>query len=240
MSRIGNKAITIPAGVEVSVAAGNEVTVKGPKGTLTKTFSPLMEIEINENVLTVKRPNEEKHTKQLHGTTRALIATMIEGCHQGFTKVLKVVGIGYRVALAGNKLTLNVGFSHPVEFTVPAGVEVACPDANTINVSGIDKQVVGQFAAVVRAIKNVFRSNKHIFVQVIDDTTGNTLCAVSSLDLKLENGGNIEAAKQVGAAIAEKCKAKNIESIRFDRGGYVYHGRVQALAEAAREAGLKF
>ena len=153
MSRIGNKAITIPAGVEVSVAAGNEVTVKGPKGTLTKTFSPLMEIEINENVLTVKRPNEEKQTKQLHGTTRALIATMIEGCHQGFTKVLKVVGIGYRVALAGNKLTLNVGFSHPVEFTVPAGVEVACPDANTINVSGIDKQVVGQFAAVVRAIK---------------------------------------------------------------------------------------
>ncbi len=87
---------------------------------------------------------------------------------------------------------------------------------------------------------NVFRSNKHIFAQVIDDTTGNTLCAVSSLDLKLENGGNIEAAKQVGAAIAEKCKAKNIESIRFDRGGYVYHGRVQALAEAAREAGLKF
>ena len=153
MSRIGNKAITIPAGVEVSVAAGNEVTVKGPKGTLTKTFSPLMEIEINENVLTVKRPNEEKHTKQLHGTTRALLATMIEGCNQGFTKVLKVVGIGYRAALAGNKLTLNVGFSHPVEFTVPTGVEVACPDANTINVSGIDKQVVGQFAAVVRATK---------------------------------------------------------------------------------------
>ena len=153
MSRIGNKEITVPAGVELTIAEGNEVTVKGPKGSLTKTFSPLMEISVDENVITVKRPNEEKHTKQLHGTTRALLATMVEGVSTGFTKQLKVVGIGYRVALAGNKLTLNVGFSHPVEFTVPAGVEVACPDANTINVSGIDKQVVGQFAAVVRAIK---------------------------------------------------------------------------------------
>ena len=153
MSRIGNKAITIPAGVEVSVAAGNEVTVKGPKGTLTKTFSPLMEIEINENVLTVKRPNEEKHTKQLHGTTRALIATMIEGCHQGFTKVLKVVGIGYRAALKGKTLNLIVGFSHEVNIEVPEGVTVEVPDNTTINVSGIDKQIVGQFAANVRAVK---------------------------------------------------------------------------------------
>lgn len=87
---------------------------------------------------------------------------------------------------------------------------------------------------------NVFRSNVNIFAQVIDDTNRTTLCAVSSLDLKLENGGNIEAAKKVGAAIAEKCKEKNIEAVRFDRGGYVYHGRVQALADAAREAGLKF
>lgn len=153
MSRIGNKAITIPSGVEVNVAEGNEVTVKGPKGTLTKKFSELMQIEISDGILTVKRPNEEKHTKQLHGTTRALLATMIEGCSNGYTKVLKVVGIGYRVALAGNKLTLNVGFSHPVEFTVPSDVTVTCPDANTINVSGIDKQIVGQFAAVVRAVK---------------------------------------------------------------------------------------
>lgn len=87
---------------------------------------------------------------------------------------------------------------------------------------------------------NVFRSNSHIYAQVIDDTTGKTLCAASSLELKLENGSNIEAAKKVGAAIAEKCKANNIETVRFDRGGYVYHGRVQALADAAREAGLRF
>lgn len=153
MSRIGNKTITIPAGVEVNIAEGNEVTVKGPKGTLTRQFSNLMEIEMNDGTITVKRSNEEKHTKQLHGTTRALLANMIEGVDKGFTKVLKIVGIGYRAALAGDKLTLNVGFSHSVEHTVPEGVSVEVPDATTINVSGIDKQKVGQFAAVVRATK---------------------------------------------------------------------------------------
>lgn len=153
MSRIGNKAITVPAGVELTIAEGNEVTVKGPKGSLTKTFSPLMEISVDENVITVKRPNEEKHTKQLHGTTRALLATMVEGVSTGFTKQLKVVGIGYRAALKGKTLNLIVGFSHEVNFEVPEGVTVEVPDNTTINVSGIDKQIVGQFAANVRAVK---------------------------------------------------------------------------------------
>ena len=153
MSRIGNKAITVPAGVEITIGAGNEVTVKGPKGTLTKKFSPLMEISVDAGVATVKRPNEEKHTKQLHGTTRALLASMVEGVHTGFVKKMKIVGIGYRAALSGNRLTLNVGFSHPVEFEVPSDVKVEVPDASSINVSGIDKQIVGQFAAVVRATK---------------------------------------------------------------------------------------
>lgn len=153
MSRIGNKAITIPEGVEITVAEGNEVTVKGPKGTLTKKFSPLMALEMENGILTVKRPNEEKHTKQLHGTTRALLNAMVEGVHKGFTKQLKIVGIGYRAALDGKTLRLNVGFSHPVEFTVPEDVTVEVPDNTTINVSGIDKQIVGQFAAVVRATK---------------------------------------------------------------------------------------
>lgn len=153
MSRIGNKAITVPSGVEINVAAGNEVTVKGPKGTLSRKFSELMEIVVDGGIVTVKRPNEEKHTKQLHGTTRALLAAMVEGVDKGFTKTLKIVGIGYRAALAGNKLTLNVGFSHPVDFTVPSDVTVTVPDPATITVSGIDKQTVGQFAAVVRATK---------------------------------------------------------------------------------------
>ena len=115
MSRIGNKLITIPAGVEVTVAEGNEVTVKGPKGTLTRKFSPLMGIEVKDGTVTVTRPNEDKHTKQLHGTTRALIATMIEGCEKNYTKVLQIIGIGYRAAIAGNKLTMNLGYSHPIE-----------------------------------------------------------------------------------------------------------------------------
>ncbi len=153
MSRIGNKAITIPSGVEVTVAEGNEVTVKGSKGTLTRKFSPLMNISIDGTTLTVSRPNEEKVTKQLHGTTRALLATMIEGCDKEYTKTLQIVGIGYRAALAGKKLTLNLGYSHPVEFTVPEDLKVTVPDATTITITGIDKQRVGQFAAVVRSAK---------------------------------------------------------------------------------------
>lgn len=153
MSRIGNKTITIPEGVEINVAEGNEVTVKGPKGTLTKTFSPLMDIVIDAGIITVKRPNDEKITKQLHGTTRALLATMVEGVSKGYTKTLKIVGIGYRCALKGNTLTLNVGYSHEVNLEVPSNVQVTVPDNTTINVSGIDKQDVGQFAALVRAVK---------------------------------------------------------------------------------------
>jgi large subunit ribosomal protein L6 len=153
MSRIGNKSITIPEGVEVNIEAGNEVTVKGPKGTLTRKFSDLITIEKDNGVITVKRPNDEKRTKQLHGTTRALLANMIHGCHQNYTKTLKIVGIGYRAALEGKKLTLNVGFSHPVDITVPSDVEVTVPDNTTITITGIDKQVVGQFAAIVRATK---------------------------------------------------------------------------------------
>ena len=153
MSRIGNKAITIPAGVELTIADGNEVTVKGPKGTLTRKFSPLMSIEVEDGTVKVVRPNEEKRTKQLHGTTRALLATMIEGTHAGYTKTLQIVGIGYRAALAGKKLTMNLGYSHPVEFDIPEDVEVTVPDATTITITGIDKQRVGQFAAVVRSAK---------------------------------------------------------------------------------------
>ncbi len=153
MSRIGNKLITIPAGVTLDVAAGNEVTVKGPKGTLTRTFSPLMDIQVENNEVTVKRPNDEKHTKQLHGTTRALLHNMVVGVSDGFVKELELVGIGFRTAVKGNKLTMNVGYSHPVEIDVVDGLEVTCPSATTIKVAGIDKQQVGEFAANVRSVR---------------------------------------------------------------------------------------
>ncbi|MBQ9036661.1 MAG: 50S ribosomal protein L6 [Erysipelotrichaceae bacterium] len=153
MSRIGNKTITIPAGVEVTVSEGNEVTVKGPKGTLTRQFNSSMIIEQNDGSITVKRPNDEKHTKQLHGTTRALLHNMVVGVSEGFKKELQITGIGYRAAVSGNTLTLNVGFSHPVNFEVENGLTVECPKPDQIIVSGIDKQRVGEFAANIRATR---------------------------------------------------------------------------------------
>ena len=153
MSRIGNKLITIPAGVTVEVADGNEVTVKGPKGTLTRTFSTMMDIQVADGVVTVKRPNDAKHTKQLHGTTRALINNMVVGVSEGYAKELELVGIGFRAAVKGNKLTMQVGYSHASELDIPEGLTVTCGSATDLKVEGIDKQLVGEFAADIRAVR---------------------------------------------------------------------------------------
>lgn len=150
MSRIGNKTITIPAGVEVTISAGNEVTVKGPKGTLTRQFNPLIEIKVEENTINCIRANEEKHTKQLHGTTRALLSNMIEGVDKEFVKELEISGIGYKAAINGDKLVLNIGYSHPIEYPFVDGVKIECPKITEIKVSGIDKQLVGEVAANIR------------------------------------------------------------------------------------------
>ena len=153
MSRIGNKAITVPAGVEVTINQGNEVTVKGPKGTLSRQFNPGLGIELNEGILTVSRPNEQKHTKQLHGTTRALLFNMIEGVSNGYIRALELVGIGYRANVVGSKLTINIGYSHPVVFEVEQGLTIECKTPTEIVVSGIDKQRVGEWAANIRAVR---------------------------------------------------------------------------------------
>ena len=150
MSRIGNKAITIPAGVEVTVAAGNEVTVKGPKGTLTRQFSPILGISVEEGICHVTRPNDEKHTKQLHGTTRALLHNMVVGVSEGYKKELEINGVGYRAAKEGSKLILTIGYSHPVEVPEIEGITIEVPAQNKIVIHGCDKQKVGQFAAEVR------------------------------------------------------------------------------------------
>ncbi len=153
MSRIGNKTITIPSGVTIDITEGNEVTVKGPKGTLVRQFSPLIEIVIEGDIITCKRANEEKHTKQLHGTTRALLNNMIVGVSEGYTKELHIEGIGYRAALAGKTLTLNIGYSHPIEYVVEDGVDIELNGTTDIKVSGIDKQRVGEVAANIRAFR---------------------------------------------------------------------------------------
>ena len=153
MSRIGNKLTTIPEKVTVEVADGNEVTVKGPKGTLTRAFSTMMDIVVDNGVVTVKRPNDEKHTKQLHGTTRALLHNMVVGVSEGYAKELQLVGIGFRASVKGDTLTMQVGYSHPVEMKIPAGLEVTCGSATDIKVAGIDKQLVGEFAANIRSVR---------------------------------------------------------------------------------------
>ncbi|MDD3924135.1 MAG: 50S ribosomal protein L6 [Erysipelotrichaceae bacterium] len=153
MSRIGNKTITIPAGVEVEITAANEVTVKGPKGSLTRQFNPALKIENNDGIITVSRPNDEKHIKQLHGTTRALINNMIVGVSEGYAKSLEIVGIGYRAAVEGQKLTINIGYSKPVVIIAEDDVKVECKTPTEIIISGIDKQRVGELASNIRAVR---------------------------------------------------------------------------------------
>ena len=150
MSRIGRMPITVPAGVTVTVAENNVVTVKGPKGTLTQALRPEMVIEQDAGVLTVKRPNDEKETVAMHGMTRALLSNMVVGVNEGFKKELEINGVGYRAAKEGNKLVLTVGYSHPVEMPEIDGITIDVPAQNKIVISGPDKQKVGQFAAEVR------------------------------------------------------------------------------------------
>ena len=151
MSRIGRMPITVPAGVEVNVADGNVVTVKGPKGTLTQNLHPNMTITQEGNVITVTRPNDLKENRSLHGLTRTLLNNMVVGVTEGYTKKLDVNGVGYRVAKEGNKLVMNLGYSHQVTMEEKDGITIEVPDPNHINIVGCDKQLVGQFAAEVRA-----------------------------------------------------------------------------------------
>ena len=149
MSRIGNKPITVPAGVEVTLD-GNHITVKGPKGTMEKDLHKNMEVSIEGNVITVKRPDDEALNRSLHGLTRTLINNMIEGVLNQYARTLEVNGVGYRVQKQGNNLNLSLGYSHPVIFEAPEGITFDVPNANTIIVKGIDKELVGQTAAVIR------------------------------------------------------------------------------------------
>ena len=149
MSRIGRMPIAIPAGVTVEVN-GNKVTAKGPKGELTQEMHPDMIIEVEGNEVLVKRPSEDKLHKSLHGLTRTLVHNMIVGVSEGYKKELDVVGVGYRVAMEGKKLVMNIGFSHTVDVEPVDGITIGAPAPNKIVISGLDKQLVGQFAADVR------------------------------------------------------------------------------------------
>ena len=153
MSRIGRMPIAVPAGVTVEIAENNHVTVKGPKGTLERTLPSEMDIKVEGSEVVVTRPNDLKKMKSLHGLTRTLINNMVVGVTDGYTKTLEVNGVGYRAQKSGKKLTLHLGYSHPVEMEDPEGLETVLDGQNIIVVKGIDKEKVGEFAANVRKVR---------------------------------------------------------------------------------------
>jgi large subunit ribosomal protein L6 len=153
MSRVGKKPIEVPADVTVTIGKNNDVTVKGPKGELTRTFNADIKIEKEENVVTLTRPSDSKDHRTIHGTTRALLANMVEGVSKGFERSLELVGVGYRASLQGEKLVLNVGFSHPVEFIPEDGLVVEVPTNTKIIIKGINKERVGALASNIRQVR---------------------------------------------------------------------------------------
>lgn len=152
MSRIGRKPITIPAGTKTEIN-GNTLTVSGPKGKLTRTFRGEVSLELNENILNVNRAGDSKLQRSLHGLSRTLVFNMVEGVTNGFTKSLELVGVGYRCQIQGKKLVIQVGYSHPVEIDPPEGIEIAIEGNNKVHVKGADKQLVGDLAAKIRAVR---------------------------------------------------------------------------------------
>ncbi|MGE6260797.1 50S ribosomal protein L6 [Heyndrickxia sporothermodurans] len=152
MSRVGKKPIEIPSGVTVTLD-GSNVTVKGPKGELTRSFNPDITINIEENVINISRPSDAKEHRALHGTTRALIANMVEGVSKGFEKSLELIGVGYRAQKQGSKLVLSVGYSHPVEFEAEDGLEIEVPSNTKVIVKGTSKERVGALAANIRGVR---------------------------------------------------------------------------------------
>ena len=153
MSRIGKKPIEVPENVTVTITADNHVTVKGPKGELTNTFNADIKIEQEGNIITLTRPSDSKQHRSIHGTTRSLLDNMVTGVSKGFERTLELVGVGYRAQLQGKKLVLNVGYSHPVEFTPEDGVEVEVPANTKIIVRGINKERVGALASNIRQVR---------------------------------------------------------------------------------------
>jgi len=152
MSRVGKKPVSIPSGVTVNVATA-AVTVKGPKGTLSLSVPSVCKVEIEGNEIVVTRANDLKPVRALHGTTRAHLANMVKGVSEGFTRDLEIIGVGYKAEAKGKILTLNLGFSHPVDFPVPEGIVVETPEPTKVRVAGIDRQKVGQVASEIRALR---------------------------------------------------------------------------------------
>src|SRR5918911_1019548 len=263
MSRIGKKVIAVPKGVTVTVHE-RELEVKGPKGTLKTPIPQGISFKLEGEELRAERVSEEHAA--LHGLARALANTAIVGVTQGFSKQMDVVGVGYKADVQGKKIVFSLGYSHPIEFPLPPEVEAKAERLTTkgsiqqyqttLTLTSINKQKLGQVAAEMHKLRKpdackvkgdterprlaIYRSLNHIYAQVIDDRLGQTLVSASTTekDLRGGSGGNLDAARRIGQVIAERAIAKGIEQVVFDRGGYLYHGRIKALTDAARAAGL--
>ena len=246
MSRIGRLPVAIPAGVTVDIQENNHVVVKGPKGTLERTLPAEMSIKVEDGHVVVTRPSDLKKMKALHGLTRTLIHNMVVGVSEGYTKTLEVNGVGYRAAKQGNKLVLSLGYSHPVEMIDPEGLSSAV-DGNKIIVSGISKEKVGQYAAEIRDKRRPepYKGKGIKYAdEVIRRKVGKTLVSASTLQkevkAELEKTNNVDAAAYLGTVLGKKAVEAGITEVVFDRGGFIYQGKIQAFADAAREAGLVF
>ena len=291
MSRVAKAPVVVPAGVDVKIN-GQVITIKGKNGELTRTLNDAVEVKHADNTLTFGPRDGYADGWAQAGTARALLNSMVIGVTEGFTKKLQLVGVGYRAAVKGNVINLSLGFSHPVDHQLPAGITAECPTQTEIVLKGADKQVIGQVAADLRAYRRpepykgkgvryadevvrtkeamdkksarirratrarrklqelgatrlvVHRTPRHIYAQVIAPNGSEVLVAASTVEKaiaeQLKYTGNKDAAAAVGKAVAERALEKGIKDVSFDRSGFQYHGRVQALADAAREAGLQF
>jgi large subunit ribosomal protein L6 len=291
MSRIGKRPVPLPNGVTATVE-GKSVKVKGPKGELKVTLVEEIDASVGPDGITIKPRAEMERARRMWGMSRSLVNNLVVGVTQGFSSKLEIQGVGYRAAVQGKNLNLQLGFSHDVAYPIPAGITITAEKPTMLTVSGADKQLVGQVAAEIRAYRkpepykgkgvryavarkarrsrampqnlfdrrknrtrfriranaagrprlSVFRSGRHIYAQIIDDRAGQTVAAASSNEKedKAPKTWNMETATAVGKKIAERALAKGVKQVVFDRGGYIYHGRIKALADAAREGGLEF
>ena len=288
-SHIGKLPIEIPAGVEVTIN-GQEFAAKGAKGSDSYTIPEGVTAKVEGNEIIVTANDDLRPTRAKHGLARSIVASMVKGVHDGYSKSLDIVGTGYRAQMKGKGIEFSLGYSHTITVNPPEGITLELPNPNQVIVKGTDKQAVGQVAANIRKLRApepykgkgikysdevirrkagkagkkaalkrrharirkrisgtaerprlvVTRSNRHMVAQIVDDNAGKTLVSESTLmaDFADFQGTKTEAAKKVGELLAKKAKDAGITTVVFDRGGNMYHGRVAAVAEGAREGGL--